>query len=175
VGDAVGEGELSALFDADLAGGDACVFEGFGEEGVGAVVLIPGVDLGDRGLRECGGLGFHTLADAAFFEDRADDEGAAFDRENPGKEALGLSPGEAGEVVERGAGADDEGVDLILGEEFAGALDAVFALFEGDGDGFGAAAGEGGEGGRELDVGGWGGGALGLEVERRGYGCCRGG
>ncbi len=176
MGDAVGEGELCALFDADLAGSDACVFERFGKEGVGAVVLVPGVDLGHRSLRERGGFGFHALADAAFFKDWADDEGAAFHGEDPGEEALGLSPGEAGEVVERGAGADDEGVDLVFGEEFAGALYAVFALFEGDGDGFGSAAFEGSEGGRELDVGGGRHvGALGLQVERRGCGCCGGG
>jgi len=126
-------------------------------------------------LRERGGLGFHTLADAAFFKDWADDEGTTFHGEDPGEEALGLSPGEAGEVVERGAGADDEGVELVFGKELAGALYSVFAFFEGDGDSFGAAAGESGEGRRELEVRGRGGGALCVEAERRGCGCCRGG
>ena len=175
MGDAVGEGELGALLDADLSRGDAGVLEGFGEEGVGAVVLVPRVDLGDGGLRERGGLGFHALTDAALFEDWTDDEGRAFDRKNPGEEALGLPPGEAGEVGERVSGADDEGVDLLLGEKLAGAHDAVFALFEGDGYGFGAAVFEGREGGRKLDVGGRGGGALGLRDERRSCSCCGGG
>jgi hypothetical protein len=127
-------------------------------------------------LGEGGGLGLHALADAAFFKDGADDEGSAFDGEDPGEETFGLPPGEAGEVVEGGAGADDEGVDLVFGEELAGALNAMLALLEGNGDGLGAAVFEGGECGRELDVSGRRHvGALGLEGERRGCGCCRGG
>ncbi len=72
--DAVGEDELGALFDADLAGGEAGLFEGFGEELVGVFVFVPGVDAGGGGGGEGCGLGFHALAHAAFFEDGADDE-----------------------------------------------------------------------------------------------------
>jgi hypothetical protein len=126
-------------------------------------------------LRKRGGLGFHPLAHAAFFKDGADDEGSAFDGEDPGEEALGLPPGKTGEVGERVSGADDEGVDLVPGKEFAGALDAMFTLFESYGHGFRMAIFEGREGGRELDVGGRGRGALGLQVKRRRCGCCGGG
>jgi len=166
VGDAVGEGELGALLDADLSGGDACFLQCFGDESVGVLVFVPGVDLGVGRLRKRCGFGFHALADAAFFEDWADDEGASFDGEDPGEEALGLAPTQTGEVVERGAGGDDEGVDLVLGEKLAGAFDALLALFECDGHGFGAAAGERGDWRGELEVG-WGrcGGALGLKGE----------
>ena len=52
VGDAVGEGELSALFDADFSGGDAGFLQGFGEELVGVFVFVPGVDAGGGGWRE---------------------------------------------------------------------------------------------------------------------------
>lgn len=154
VSDAVGEGELRTLFDSDAARDDAGVFEGFCEEGVGTVVLVPGVDLGDGGLRKRGGLGFHALADATFFKYRADDEGGAFDGKDPGEETFRLPPGEAGEVVERGPGADDESVYLVFCEEIARAFDAVFALFEGDGNGFGATIFESSERGREFEVGG---------------------
>ena len=41
---------------------------------------------------------------------------------------------------------DDEGVDAVLGEEFAGAVDAVFALREANGRGLGTSVGERGEG-----------------------------
>ena len=150
VGDAVGEDELGALLDADAAGGDAGFFEGLGEELVGVLVFVPGVDLGDGGGGECGGFGFHALADATFFEDGADDEGCAFGGEGPCEEALRLAPAEAGEVVERGAGGDDDGVDAVLVHEGAGSVEALFALGEGDGDGFGSAAGEGRDGGRET-------------------------
>ena len=57
---------------------------------------------------------------------------------------------EAGEVVERGAGGDDDGVDLVLVHEGAGAVEALLAFGEGDGDGFGAAVGEGGDGGGRV-------------------------
>ena len=99
VGDAVGEDELGALFDADLSGGDAGFFEGLCEELVGVFVFVPGVDASGGSGRECGGFGFHAFADAAFFEDGADDEGCAFCGECPAKESLGLAPTKAGEVV----------------------------------------------------------------------------
>ena len=105
VGDAVGEDELGALFDADLAGGDAGFLEGSGEERVGIFVFVPGVDAGCGGGGEGGGLGVHAFADAALFEGGTDDEGAAGCGEDPGEEALGLTPAEAGEVGEGGAGA----------------------------------------------------------------------
>ena len=38
-------GELVALFDSDLSGGQARFFEGFGEELVGVFVFVPGVDV----------------------------------------------------------------------------------------------------------------------------------
>ena len=75
-----------------FAGGDAGFFEGFGEERVGVFVFVPGVDAGGGGAGERGGFGFHALADAAFFEDGADDEGCAGGGEGPGEEALGLAP-----------------------------------------------------------------------------------
>ena len=117
---------------------------------VGVFVFVPGVDARGGGGGERCGLGFHALADAAFFEDGADDEGAALGGEGPGEEALGLAPAEAGEVGERGAGGDDDGVDFVLVHEGAGAFEALLALGEGDGDGFGAAVGEGGDGGWEF-------------------------
>ena len=150
MGDAVSEDELGALFDADLSGGEAGLFEGFGEELVGVFVFIPGVDAGGGGGGESGGLGFHAFADTAFFEDRTDNEGRAGGWEGPGEEALGLAPAETGEVGERGASGDDDGVDLVLVHEEAGAFEALLAFGEGDGDGFGAAIGEGCDGWREF-------------------------
>ena len=54
-----------ARLNADLSGGDAGVFEGFGEESVGVFVFVPCVDAGDGGLRQRGWLGFHALAGSA--------------------------------------------------------------------------------------------------------------
>ena len=111
------------------------------QQSVGIFVFVPGVDLGGGGLRQRCRLGFHALADAAFFKDGADDEGASFGGEDPGEEALGLAPTQASEVVERGAGGHDERVDLVLCEKLTGVFDALLALFECDGHGLGAAAG----------------------------------
>ena len=138
------------LFDADFSGGEAGFFEGFGEELVGVFVFVPGVDLGGGGGGEGGGFGVHALADAALFEDGADDEGCAGGGEGPAEEALGLAPGEAGEVGEGGAGGDDDGVDFVLVDEGAGAVEALLALGERDGCGFGGAAGERGDGGGSV-------------------------
>ena len=92
VGDAVGEDELCALFDADVAGGDAGFFEGFGEELVGVFVFVPGVDPRGGGGGERCGLGFHALADAAFFEDGADDEGRCRWRGGPRRRSARTGP-----------------------------------------------------------------------------------
>jgi hypothetical protein len=83
--------------------------------------------------------------DAAGFEGGADDEGVAGGGEGPGEEALGLAGGDAEEVLERGAAGDGEGGELVLGEQFAGAFDAVLALGGGDGDGFVGAVFQGGD------------------------------
>ena len=116
------------LFYADFSGGEAGFFEGFGEEGVGVFVFVPGVDLGGGGAGERGGFGVHALADAAFFEDGADDERCAGGGEGPAEEALGLAPGEAGEVTQGCSGGDDEGAEFVLMEECAGAVEALFAF-----------------------------------------------
>ena len=119
------------------AGGDAGFLEGFGEELVGVFVFVPGVDARGGGGGKSGGLGVHAFADAAFFEDGADDEGCALGGECPAKKRSDWPQRQAGEVVERGSGGDDDGVDFVLVHEGAGAVEALLALGEGDGDGFG--------------------------------------
>ncbi len=93
--------------------------------------------------------------DAALFEGGADDEGVAGGGEGPGEEALGLARTDAEEVLERGAAADGEGGEVVLGEQLAGAVGAVLALGGGDGDGFVEAVFEGEDRGWEWLVGGW--------------------
>jgi fructose-1,6-bisphosphatase I len=88
--------------------------------------------------------------DAALLEGGTDDEGVAGGGEGPGEEAFGLAGGDAEEVLERGAAGDGEGGELVLLQEFAGALDAVLALGGGDGDGFVGAVLEGEDGSGEL-------------------------
>ncbi len=61
-----------------------------------------------------------------------------------------MSPAEAGEVGEGRAGGDDDGVDVVLMHEGAGAVETLLAFGEGDGNGLGAAVGEGGDAGREI-------------------------
>ncbi len=91
--------------------------------------------------------------DAACFEGWADDEGVTGGGEGPGEEALGLARADAEEVLERGAAADGEGGEVVLGEELAGAVGAVLPLGGGDGDGFVEAVFEGEDWGWERLVG----------------------
>lgn len=73
--------------------------------------------------------------DAAFFEGGADDKGVAGGGKGPGEEALRLAGGDAKKVFERGVAGDGEGGELVLGEELAGAGDAVLTLGGGDRNG----------------------------------------
>jgi len=59
-------------------------------------------------------------------------KGASFCRRVQAKKRR-LAPAEAGEVVEGGAGGDDDGVDVVLVHEGAGSVEALLALGEGDG------------------------------------------
>ena len=166
VSDAVCEDKLGTLFDADYSGGDAGFFESFGEKLVRIFVFVPRVDASSGGRREGCGFGFHALADTALFEDGADDEGCTVGGEGPGEEAFGLAPAESGEVVERGAGGDDDGVDAVLVHEGVGTFEALLAFGKSDGDGFGTTVGEGSDGGWKLY-----GGRLGSEREGWRDGC----
>lgn len=155
VSDAIGEGELGALFDANLPGRDAGLLECFGQECIGIFVFVPGVDLCGGGGGQRGGLCFHALADPAFFKDGADNERSSLYREHPTEEALRLAPAEAGEVVERSSGGDDESVDLVLREESTGAFETLLAFGQSDGGSLGTAAGQCGNCRRKFEVGGW--------------------
>ncbi len=168
VGDAIREDELGTFFYADLAGGEASFFESLGEKSVGAFVFIPGVDLRGGCAGQSCRLGFHALADTAFFKDGADDEGSAGSGKYPGEEAFGLSPTKSGEVGEGGAGGDDEGAKFVLVKEGAGSFEALIAFGEGDGSGLGTAIRKSGYGGGQaLGSDGRGGRALGFEIARQ--------
>jgi len=88
--------------------------------------------------------------DAAGFEGGADDERVTGGGEGPGEEALGLAGGDAEEVLQGGAAGDGERSEFILGEELAGAVDAVLALGGRDGDGLVGAVFERGDSGWVL-------------------------
>ena len=62
----------------------------------------------------------HEFAHAAFFEGGRDENGLAGARYDESEEALAKSPANAGEVVERGAGAEEDGVEfgIELGHPF---------------------------------------------------------
>ena len=147
-GDGVGEDELDALVECDGAGRQVS-----GEQGVGVLVFLPGVD---SGLAAIGNLG-ELLGHASFFKGGANDVGGGVRGEHPSEEALGLAGMDAGEVDERGAAGDDDGGDGLLLHEGAGAAGAGLTLGEGDGGGLGGAVGQSGDGRRE-------GGSVGLHV-----------
>ncbi len=76
----------------------------------------------------------------------AQDEGRGGLGQDVGEEALGLAPVGAGEIEERGAGGEQNGVDAVLFHELAGAVVAGGALVGGDGVDVGAAVREGEDG-----------------------------
>jgi len=166
-GDAVGEGELGVLFDAERAGGEGVFGEAALEDLVGVFVLLP--EVGDGGFAL--GEGEEEVVEAVALEEGADDEGRGGLWEDVGEEALGLVPSGAGEVAERGAGGDEDGVEGVGLHELAGEVEAGLALVLGDGDDVFSAVCEGEDRGRESF--GWcflRGAFLGLEGESWGRG-----
>jgi hypothetical protein len=95
------------------AGADAALAEKTRDERGGAFVFLPDADV-DRIA--------HELAHAAFFESGSDKERLTGARNHECEEAFTESPADAGVIVKRGAGAEEDGVQLWiqLGHEFLG-------------------------------------------------------
>jgi len=97
------EGEGKSFFDTDAARAEIFIGEGRGDEIRGAFVFLPDADI--DGIA-------HEFAHAAFFEGGRDDQWRAGARDDEGEETFAESPTNAGEIVERGAGAEEQGVEF---------------------------------------------------------------
>ena len=150
--DCVGEVEGDCVIEAEGAGRDVDLAEGAFEDCERVFVFVPLVGEGCFGFRKAG----EDFGEMVALEGRADDEGRGGFGEDVGEEALGLAPVGAGEVEERGAGGEEDGVDAEVAHEFAGAVVAGSALLFGDGVDVGAAIlqGEDGRGERGGVCGG---------------------
>ena len=73
----------------------------------GVFVFLP--EVGERGFAL--GEGEEEFGEAVALEVGADDEGRGGGGDDVGEEALGLAPARGGEVLQRGAGGDEDGVD----------------------------------------------------------------
>ena len=126
----VREGEWGVLFDAKISGGEVRFGEALmkGEERI--FVLLPKEGEGGFALRE----GEEDFSEAVAFEEGADDERRSGSGDDVGEEALGLSPVGSGEILQGGSGGDEDAADFVLFHELASAVEAGFALLDGDGD-----------------------------------------
>jgi len=163
--DAGDEGVLHMLFDAEGAGGEGGFSEAAAEEVVGVFVFMP--EISERGFAL--GERRHDLVEMIALEIRTDDEGRGGLRKDVGEETLGLSPLGGGEIAERGAGGEDDGIEAVLLHELAGEVDAVGTFFDGDGDDVLGTVSERGDGRGEWSVAG--GGGSGGWFGRRGSRC----
>jgi hypothetical protein len=100
------KGEGKALFDADAAGAEIAVSESGGEKLERVFVFLPTADFG--GIEE-------RFAHAGLFECRADEDGLTAGGDDEGEEAFAHPPVDAREIVEAGAGTDEEGVEFGIG------------------------------------------------------------
>ena len=89
-----------------LTGGQ--VGAGLGDQLEGALVFVPGTDIGgDR----------QALLDGGYFEERRDDDGLAGGRDQRCGRAFRAPPADAGEILERRAGLDEAGGDLPVAHQ----------------------------------------------------------
>ncbi len=85
-----------------------------GDERVRALVLLPGPNVGAAAAERAE---LDLLARAVLLERRADEKRLAGARDDAGEQALASRPADVGEVDERGAGGQHEGVDLLVRHE----------------------------------------------------------
>jgi hypothetical protein len=154
------EGKVQALFDADAASAETAVGEGVGEKFGGAFIFLPDANIGgiDQGF-----------AETRFFEGGADEKRLAGSGNDQGEEAFAGPPVDAGEVEERSARTDEDGVEggLELGHQGLCMEDARVEFVRGDGV---DAVAEGFEGGEDGGGSLWRG-VLGREGNEGGGGC----
>lgn len=120
------ESERESFFYSDAAGADTALGEETGDERGGAFVFLP--DTNFDGIA-------HELAHAALFERGSDKEWRTGARNDKCKEAFARSPADAGEIVERGAGPEEDGVKFCieLRHEFLGMEEPGVELVGSDG------------------------------------------
>jgi hypothetical protein len=139
--------EVKSFVDADTAGTEILRSERCGDELGGAFVLLPNENV--EGVA-------HQFAHASFFEGGRDQKRLAGAGDDDGEKPFARAPTNAGEVVERSAGAEEDGVEfwVQLGHEFAGAKKTGVKFVGGDGMNAIAERFESGEGRWQLGL--WG-------------------
>ena len=105
------ESEGKSLFDTDAAGAEIFISERRSDEIRGAFIFLP--DANFDGIA-------HEFAHAAFFECGGDEQRSAGTRNDESEESFTESPTNAGEIVKRSAGTEEQGVEFRVegGHEF---------------------------------------------------------
>ena len=130
--DSVTENEADSFFHAQLAARETAFFQSLCNELVGILILLPNPHVRIFAVGRVGDL----FSGAAFFERRTNIKWYAFGRQDQGKHPLSAPPANAGEVFQRCAFHEQDGVEFVLGHQLAGALLALLSLFAGDWLGF---------------------------------------
>lgn len=165
-----GEAERHLVVEANGAGGQIDLSKGAAKDGEGIFVLLPLKRKGGGGLGEAR----KKFGEVVALEGGADDERRRGPGQDVSEEALGLAPVRAGEVEERGARGQNDGVQAVLVHQLAGAVVTSGTLLGSDGTDVGAAVAKtedgrgkcGGRCRRSLGV---------LRPERKGGNCRSGG
>lgn len=120
------EGERQSFLDPEAAGAEIFINQRCGDELCGTLVFLPDADFG--------GIA-HEFAHADFFESGRDEKRLTGARDEESEETLAESPADAGEVVQRSARSEEDGVEFRVetGHEFLGVDEAVVKLLRGNG------------------------------------------
>src|SRR5207253_4865872 len=126
--DAVSEYEVHRFFNAKLSADKSAIFQPARDALVRALVFLPDTHIGALAIR-----GFRDLLpSSALFKCGTHIKRRTFDRQHHGKQTLASPPAYAGEVVERGAFGQENGVKIIRLHEPPGFFLSLVSLLRRD-------------------------------------------
>src|SRR5208282_3917211 len=125
MGNSIGEKEADRFFNSQLAICHPAVFQTLRYQAIRVFIFLPGAHVGTVSIWCMGNL----FASSAFFERWTYVECGAFRRQQEGEHALTTPPAYSGEIIQRGARHQQDGVDCVLAHELTGAILTRGALF----------------------------------------------
>src|SRR5713101_1924010 len=127
--DAISEYETHSFFNAKLSGGNAAILQSQRHALVRALIFLPDAHVGLATIWRFSDL----LPCPPFFKCRTDIERRAFHRQHHGEQPLAAPPAYAGEIVQRGALHQEDGVEVIRLHQLSGLFLPLGSLLPRDG------------------------------------------